>query len=164
MKYEWKLLNAITYKKILYVTEATIVTNADFKGIVLILASDALIIVNLDDDTVRRIISLGQLNVNASDNDPTYLTFKIVRQIEDENVVEMDPACRARVADYVKNTANILNITREEESEMPSPLNPIQNNTDDQFGCYVNPQSRNYFICLLLLAKQLNSDFSFPVL
>lgn len=163
IKYEWKLLNAISHKKILYVTEATIVTNTDFKGIVLILTSDALIIVNIDDDTVRRIISLGQLTVSASDKDPTYLIFKIVKMIEEENIVEMDPACRARVADYVKSTATILNINREEEAEM-TPTNPMQNNTDDQFGCYVNPQNRNYFVCLFLLAKQLNNDYSFPVL
>lgn len=139
-------------------------TNTDFKGIVLILTSDALIIVNIDDDTVKRIISLGQLTVTVSDNDPTYLTFKIVKIAEEENIIEMDPACRARVADYVKTTATILNINREEEAAEMTPTNPIQNNTDDQFGCYVNPQNRNYFVCLLLLAKQLNNDFSFPVL
>ncbi|XP_008197902.1 intermembrane lipid transfer protein VPS13B isoform X1 [Tribolium castaneum] len=159
LKYEWKLLSSLTYKNVLFATEATMFNDSEFKGIGLVLAPDALIIVNLDDDNVKRIISLGQIQVVASDNDPTYLSFRIMKQkCEEECVVEMDPASRARVADYVRSTASLLQLPEVNQHSV------IMDDTNEQINCYVNPQNRNYFVCLLTLAKQMNSNYNFPVL
>lgn len=163
LKYEWKLLNSITYRNVLLAIDATICTDSELKGIALILTTDALIIVNLDDDSVKRIISLGQIQVVVNDHDPTCLSFKIMKQkCEEECIIEMDSASRARVADYVRSTASLLQLPGEinQHSVISSHLDDI----NEEIICYVNPQNRNYFVCLLALAKQMNNNYSFPVL
>jgi vacuolar protein sorting-associated protein 13B len=164
LKYEWKLLNSISYKNVLYATEATTFSDTDFKGIGLILTSDALIIVNIDDDIVKRIISLSQVQAIASDHDPTYLSFRITKKTEEECVVEMDPACRARVADYVRSTASLLQLPGEVTHDHSEMSATHLHDDNEQINCYVNPQNRNYFVCLLSLARHMNTNYSFPVL
>ncbi|RZB39382.1 ATG C domain containing protein [Asbolus verrucosus] len=153
IKYEWKLLHSITFKNVLNVTEATSINNKDFRGIALILTSDALIIVSIDDDIVKRIISLSQLQVVANESDPTLLLFRITKKMEEESIVEMDPACRARVADYVRSTATLLQIPGISQDQPEISPTHLRDEINEQFCCYVNPQT-----------KQMNTNYSFPVL
>ncbi|KAJ8927593.1 hypothetical protein NQ314_019920 [Rhamnusium bicolor] len=179
LKYHWKLINSISHSQLLYVTEATSITNNyQYESIALILTIDALIIINTDEDETQRIISLSELSVTPS-NDPTMVVFKLSPPLvqvksEDETSIEMDPACRARVADYVRSTVGLLNLPESllspEHSEISiSPLSSpgLVSNVSQEctiLSFYVNPQSRNYFLCLFSLAKQHRHNYNFPVL
>lgn len=177
LKYEWKLLRSITYRNVLYVTEATTINNRQYNAVVLILTSDALIIVSLDEDVIKRVLSLDQLEIVQDSDDPTLLSLNLLKEVKvkqqvvvetDDNVImEMDPACRARVADYVRSTASLLQLQSEMNiSDMGSQnlALAVEENNSELLSFYVNPQSRNYFICLLLLAKQNSDSYNFPVL
>lgn len=164
--------------QMLYVTEATSMSSTtNFQAIALILTLDALIVINTDRDETERVINLKELTVGQS-NDPTLLTFKLTAPLaqsksEDMSLMVMDPVNRARVAEYVKSTVGLLNLPNNnvspEHSEISiSPLNsPSLSDIAQEttiLSYYVNPQSRNYFLCLMELAKQQCLNNNFPVL
>nr|XP_023015386.1 vacuolar protein sorting-associated protein 13B-like [Leptinotarsa decemlineata] len=179
LKYNWKHIHAMSPSQILYVAEATnISSTSQYESIALILTVDALIIVNLDEDETQRVISLSDLTV-CPNNDPTLLVFKLTPPLvqaksEDECAAEMDLVSRARVADYVKSTKGLLNLPESENgaehSEIDiSPLSSpgaTENASEEStvLTYYVNLQCRNYFLCLLALAKQQRLNYNFPVL
>lgn len=152
---------------------------AQYEAVALILTTDALIIVNTDEDVPHRLISLSELS-STDNNDPTLLALKLsppmfasLKNNEEDCTVEMDPACRARVADYVRNTVGLLQLPSDfspEHSEMSispllTPSTSIDGNSHEQaLTFYVNPQNKNYFLSMLLLAKQQLQDYSFPIL
>lgn len=85
----------------------------------------------------------------------------------------MDPACRARVADYVRNTAGLLLLSEDlspEQSEMSispllTPSHSVDGNGHEQLlTFYVNPQNRNYFLSMFSFAKQQRENHSFSVM
>lgn len=87
--------------------------------------------------------------------------------------MEMDPACRARVADYVRNTVGLMQMSEDaspDHSEMSispllSPTRSTEGTGHEQLlSFYVNPQNRNYFLSMLGLAKQQCEDYCFPVM
>lgn len=177
LKYMWKFMQSITQSSLLFVTDATWITNeGQYKAVALILTTDVLIIVNTDEDVSQRVISLSELSGAQNSADPTLLSFKIEPSVvppklQDE-VIEMDPACRARVVDYVRNTAGFIQFSEElgsDHSEMsvspcPSPSSSLDIKEQQVLTFYVNPQSRNYFLILLFLAQQQHQNYSFPVL
>lgn len=165
---------------ILFVTEATHISHLNYEAIALILTSEALIIVNTDEDTSHRIISLSELTAVENSLDPTLLSLKLTMptlqapKSSDECAIEMDPDCRARVADYVRNTVGLMMLSSDlspEQSEMS--ISPLETPTPSVDGTasehtvlsfYVSPQNRNYFLNLFSLAKQLSEEYTFPVL
>lgn len=161
-------------------TEATSVSSEyEFVAVTLVLTLDALIIIKNDDDIPQRVISISEVNVTHG-NDPTILTFKLspppIKQkpLEGEGIIEMDPVSRARVADYVKNTVGHLNLPDSAPSEAHSgiSISPLSTPDLDESAnrestiltFFVNPQSRNYFLCLLALAKHQHQNYNFSVL
>lgn len=180
LKYNWKFVQLIP-QNLLYVTEATHISNfSQYEAVALILTSDALIIINTDEDVSQRVISLSELKRADNGNDPTLLSLKVcaiaapqVKINNEEFQAEMDPACRARVEDYVKSTAGLLLLTEDlspEQSEMSispllTPSQSIDGNGNEQLlTFYVNPLSRNYFLSMFLLAKQQVGSYCFPVM
>lgn len=177
LKYSWKLTPALS--NILFVTDATVISNAcQYEAVALILTADALIIVNTDEDIISRVITLSELNTLNNSSDPTLLCLKLCPPIvhpvvKDECMVEMDPACRARVADYVRNTVGLLQMPDDvspDHSEMSiSPLLTPTGTTEGTgheqlLSFYLNPQNRNYFLSMFGLAKQQSEDYCFSVL
>lgn len=160
----------------LYITEATSITNySKYNAITLILTIDALIIINTDEDCTERIISISELTI-LENKDPTVLEFKLTPSLvhvksEDETAIEMDPASRARVADYVRSTVGILNLPVLQSDHSDISISPLSSPDIPDVSpeltvltFYVNPQSRNYFLRLLALAKQHRHNYNFPVL
>lgn len=177
LKYGWKIIAATS--NILFATDATIISSCYlYEAVALILTAEALIIVNTDEDVIQRVISLSELNALNNSNDPTLLSIKLcppVTQpaIKDELTVEMDPACRARVADYVRNTVGALQMPEDvspDHSEMSispllTPTGAAEGGGHEQLlSFYLNPQNRNYFLSMLGLAQQQREDYCFPVL
>ncbi|XP_044753199.1 vacuolar protein sorting-associated protein 13B isoform X2 [Coccinella septempunctata] len=183
LKYDWKM-NTISENssKFLHMTDATSVsTNFQYASVALIITNKNLIIVNADEDVVQNSIILSEVEPLKSNSDPTLLSLElvptkpIVLKVEDDVIVEMDPASRARVADYVKNTVGMLQVAGGSKgpSEMSiSPLSSPGGGNDSEaeskkvLSFYVNPQDRNYFLCLLAMAKHENLDMcnNYPVL
>lgn len=179
LKYNWKLIHWLSQNTLLYVTEATYLkNNTEYEAVALVLTTEALIVINLDDDRTKRIDDLSVLDV-MDNNDPTILSFKITEPVvqvktEDELIIEMDPDCRARVADYVRNTVGLLNLTDNKSTDhsdisispLSSPGTTICPKEEEAtvLSYFVNPQNRNYFICLLSLIKQQKENYNFSVL
>lgn len=174
-------MQLILHSHLLYVTEATCISNfSQYEAVALILTSEALVIINTDEDTSQRVISLTELRSVESGNDPTLLSLKVcpfavpvAKNTQHQECPEMDPACRARVADYVRSTAGLLLLAEDlspEQSEMSispllTPSQSIDGNGNEQLlTFYVNPQSRNYFLSMFSLAKQQCEDRNFPVM
>lgn len=177
IKYNWKFVEAYTKSSLLFMTNATwFIKEGHYEGVALVLTTEALIIVNTTHDISQRVISLSELSGVDNRNDPTLLTLRlspphiVVPKDEDECDVEMDPACRARVADYVRATVGILRIPdiSSEPSELaistcPSPTTRNELYNEQTLTFYVNPESRNYFLNILSLANQKHQNYSFPV-
>ncbi|XP_017781523.1 PREDICTED: vacuolar protein sorting-associated protein 13B [Nicrophorus vespilloides] len=176
LKYKYKFLSD---GHILFVTEATAITNiSQYDAVALILTTESLVIIDVDEDMTQRVLSLSELS-GVNNNDPTLLCLKldppkVSLKTEDDEIVEMDPVSRARVADYVRSTVGLMQLPDSqspEHSEMSispdsSPSgSPNGGNVEETLlTFYVNPQSRNYFLCVLTLAKQQWQEFNFPIL
>lgn len=87
----------------------------------------------------------------------------------------MDPVCRARVADYVKNASGLVQISSLGSTSNHSDIDvspiPSQTSTPLQYSTVqpsitfiVNPQSRKYFCNILTLVQQQSQDNIFKVL
>lgn len=180
LKYNWKNSTVMSSNQFLFVADATSITNDyKFDPVTLILTLEALIVISNEEDCPQRVITLSEVNINQG-SDPALLTFKLspppakTKASETDGVIEMDPVSRARVADYVKNTAGHLHLPATVPSEAHSGLsisplstpdldeNATQESTVLTF--FVNPQSRNYFLCLFALAKHQHQNYNFPVL
>lgn len=180
LKYNWKHSSTVLPNQFLFVTEATSVsTDYEFEAVTLILTIDALNIISNEEDNPQIVISLSEVNVSQG-SDPTILTFKLspppvkAKISEVDGIIEMDPISRARVADYVKNTLGHLNLPDSAPSEAHSgiSISPLSTPDLDEsvtrkstvLTFFVNPQSRNYFLSLLALAKYQHQNYNFPVL
>ncbi|KAK4875062.1 hypothetical protein RN001_011484 [Aquatica leii] len=178
-KYTWKFLESISQKKLLFVTDATWITgDRQYEAVTLILTTTHLVIINSEKDECHRIVTLTELLPVDNITDPTLLNLRLMPSIpsskpKDECLVEMDPACRARVADYVRNTVGVLHFpddTSPDASEMgvspcPSPTSIVDaTKKESLLSFYVNPQNRNYFLTILTLAKHQLQNYSFPIL
>ncbi|XP_056633940.1 intermembrane lipid transfer protein VPS13B isoform X1 [Diorhabda sublineata] len=179
LKYSWKNIQTLSPSHLLYVTEATNISNSyQYEATALILTLENLIVINLNEDLTQRVINLADLSI-CPNNDPTLLVFKLTSPlkqptVEEDGAMEMDPVSRARVAEYVKNTVGVLHLPDTNEivdrtnfdiSPLSSPSVISEVSTESTvLTYYVNLQSRNYFICLLNIAKQQRQNYNFPIL
>lgn len=184
-KYSWKFIQPISKSTtILFATEATAITNfGNYESVALVLTSQALLVINTDEDMTQKILKLTELSGVDNANDPTLLTLKLTApktqapkvRNDDEGAIELDPASRARIADYVRNTIGLMNFTEDNQSSEHSEISISPDQSADEsteeyqkeqttLTFYVKPQSRNYFLCLLSLLKQDYETYSFPVL
>ena len=171
LKYDWKLVTGFGSGRhtLLHVTDATYITPAGtYKAITLILTTQALFLIDTEEDLTKRVLSLTELSGIDQPSDPTLLSFHL------QAPVETEAALNARVVDFVRHTsgmvAEIGNYTAgnqsepEESSSLGSPVNSEQDKNTDPLQFYVNPQSRNYFLSVLALAKRQSQGQGFSVL
>ncbi|KAF5296670.1 hypothetical protein FQR65_LT10210 [Abscondita terminalis] len=179
-KYTWKFPEALCDKTLLFVTDATFISSdRQYEAVTLILTTTHLVIINAENDVCQRRIPLSEIQPVENTTDPTLLNLKLIisfnntSKVQDDCLVEMDPACRARVADYVKSTVGLLHLPENESSgasEMevspcPSPTSAIDVTREESFlSFYVNPQNRDYFLTILILAKHQMQNYSFSIL
>lgn len=185
MKYTWKIIPTAATTDILFVTDATIISNTcQYEAVALILTAEALIIVNTDEDVISRVLALTELIASNNASDPTLLSLKLIKD-DGGSPVEMDPACRARVADYVRNTVGLLQQQQQQQTNDDDDLSPDHSEMsvsplltptgaataadgtaghEQLLSFYLNPQNRNYFLSMLGLAKQQRENYCFHVL
>ncbi|XP_071057652.1 intermembrane lipid transfer protein VPS13B isoform X2 [Onthophagus taurus] len=182
LKYCWKFMPPITKPNVLFVTEATSITiYGQYEAVALILTTEVLIIVNTDDDLTQKVIKLEELCGIENNADPTLLMLKLVpirpvsstRTKLDDCPGELDPISKARIQDYVRNTVGFITFSDASSQHSDISISPdisvdetVEETTREQTGLnfYVNPQNKNYFLCLLSLAKQQHEPYNFPVL
>lgn len=181
LKYKWKFLHNITSNSNLFTAiEATLITNiTEYLPVTLVLTNEALIIFNTDEDSAQRIIHLNEIISIDTTTDPTLICFILKAptkhsECNDPLAIEMDPACRARVANYVRNSASLIHLPSRDSSPDQSdidispicsiPSSPIKHTSDSpQISFFVNPQYRNYFYNMLAFAKQQSQDNTFRI-
>lgn len=183
-KYSWKFIEPLSKStNVLFATDATAITNfGNYEAVALVLTPGALLVINTDEDMTQKMLKLTELCGVDSPNDPTQLTMKLTlptpqvakATTDDEGPIELDAASRARIADYVKNTVGLMIGSENQSSEHSeisiSPDQSVDESNEEHQGeqatltFYVNPESRNYFLCLLSLLKQDYETYSFPVL
>lgn len=77
----------------------------------------------------------------------------------------MDPAARARVVDYVRSTVSGLSeISSISSADLLSTTHTEVEVSRPALMFYLNPQWRNYFLTILLLAKRHSQNRGFSVL
>ncbi|PNF20823.1 hypothetical protein B7P43_G12077 [Cryptotermes secundus] len=169
LKYSWKLIAELGAgcHTLLHVTEATCVTpSGNYEAVALVLTTRALFLVDIEEDLTRRILSLAELSAVEHLSDPTLLCFQF------QPAVELEAASHARVVDFVRRSsgmvADIAHDSAQSEVESSLPGSPVlpepPDSTDTLLMFYVNPQSRNYFLSVLALAKRQSEGRGFAVL
>lgn len=168
--------------KFLHMTDATSVSSTfQYAPVTLIITNKNLIVVNADEDVIQNCFILSEVEPMKINSDPTLLnlvlvpTETVVLKVEDDVIVEMDPASRARVADYVKNTVGLMQVAGGSKGPSEMSISPLSSPGGENEGnaesrktlsFYVNPQDRNYFLCLLAMAKHEDKNVynNYPVL
>jgi len=169
LKYSWKVIAGLGagHHMLLHVTEATYVSpSGSYEAVALVLTTRALFLVDIEEDMTRRVLSLAELSAVEHPSDPTLLCFRF------QATVEMEAASHSRVVDFVRHSSGMVaDIAHDsEQSEVESSLSdsPILSeppgSSDAPLMFYVNPQSRNYFLSVLTLAKRQNEGRGFAVL
>lgn len=180
LKYPWKFPQVLS-GHILYITEATSITqDSMFTAVALILTIENLVVINLENDEIDRIMPLEEV-ISVPNSDPTILTLKHVppkivqkEKLEDELAINMDPEMRARVADYVRSTAGLLRVESEDVPSVHSGISVSPLSSPDivdvsqgesvTLNYLVTTQKIKYFVCVLNLAGQQRSKGHFQVL
>jgi vacuolar protein sorting-associated protein 13B len=169
LKYSWKLIAGLGVGRhaLLHVTEATCRTSSgSYEAVALVLTTRALFLVDMEEDVTRRVLSLAEVSGMEHTADPTLLCFRF------QTAVEVEAASRARVVDFVRHSSGMVpdiapdgTQSEAESSFSSSPvLSETPGSTDASLVFYVNPQSRNYILSLLALAKRQSEGRGFPVL
>ncbi|XP_069674298.1 intermembrane lipid transfer protein VPS13B isoform X2 [Periplaneta americana] len=168
LKYNWKFVAGLGAGRqmLLHMTEATCITpSGSYEAVALVLTTRALFLVDTEEDVTRRVLSLTELSGIEHPSDPTLLCFRL------QTAVENDATSRARVADFVRRSSGmVVDLTHDStQSEAETSLSgsPVPSespsSTEAPLIFYVNPQSRNYFLAVLALAKRQNQGRGFSV-
>jgi vacuolar protein sorting-associated protein 13B len=169
LKYGWKLIAGLGAGRhtLLHVTEATCMTpSGNYEAIALVLTTRALFLVDIEEDLTRRILSLTELSAVEHLSDPTLLCLQF------QPAGELEADSHARVVDFVRRSsgmvADVAHNSAQSEIESSLSGSPVlpepPGSADTLLMFYVNPQSRNYFLSVLSLAKRQSEGRGFAVL
>nr|CAD7571020.1 unnamed protein product [Timema californicum] len=169
LKYNWKLVAGLASGRhtLLHVTEATCISPSGiYEPVALVLTTQALFLINTEEDTTQRVLSLSELSGLDHPTDPTLLCFQFQMP---PMPMEMDPTSHARVVEFVRRSSGMVNFGNDsnsdaESSQSGSPLLNDVMSFDTPLTFYVNPQLRNYFLSVLALAKRQSQGRGFAVL
>nr|CAD7196002.1 unnamed protein product [Timema douglasi] len=169
LKYNWKLVAGLASGRhtLLHVTEATCISPSGiYEPVALVLTTQALFLINTEEDTTQRVLSLSELSGLDHPTDPTLLCFQFQMPTMP---MEMDPTSHARVVEFVRRSSGMVNFGNDSNSDAESSHSgsPLLNDVmsfDTPLTFYVNPQLRNYFLSVLALAKRQSQGRGFAVL
>lgn len=182
LKYKWKFLyNLYSNCNLFAAIEGTLITKScEYIAVALVLTNEALIIFNTDEDVAQRVVQLNEIDSVDINTDPTLVTFNLkpLKSTESsDSLIEMDPACRARVANFVKNSSLVhlpsrdtspcrsdMDISSNGSASINNSCSPVKCTDIPQLTFYVNPKYKNYFYNMVALAKQQGQDNTFKLL
>ncbi|KAJ8868198.1 hypothetical protein PR048_032007 [Dryococelus australis] len=169
LKYGWKLVAGLAAGRhtLLHVADATLRTpSGGYKPVALVLTTQALFVVDSEEDVTQRVLSLSELCVAERCPDPTLLSFQFKMPAMP---MDMDPASHARVVDYVRHSTSLMHggnddIHSEAGTSQSEGSSCEQGHLDTPLTFLISPLWRNYFVCVLELAKRHSQGRGFAVL
>lgn len=172
LKYTWKVLqNATAHNKFIAIIEV------DFEGtpMLLIVSLETLVLIDVTEDVIKRAISVSEISDVFTDG-LTEIRIALVQPVKPppQNAeafeIEMDPVSRARVADYVKNSAGLVQLSplgstsNSDDESVVAPQRPLISLAQPSLVFHVNSPIRNYLCDILELVRQQNKNNTFRVL
>ncbi|XP_015175870.1 PREDICTED: vacuolar protein sorting-associated protein 13B isoform X1 [Polistes dominula] len=172
IRYAWRLLPLLeNCDNILHVTNADyVLQQGSNRAVTLVLTRQALLLVNIAEDSVEKILPLKELTSIDHSSESTMLclycppaTTQTSRALSPTEH-EMDQEMRARVAEYVRTSSTGLASLSTNSDEQSDILESSTTNSEHTFTFYVCPETRNYLLSLFNIAKRQSQGSGFTVL
>ncbi|KAI4504385.1 hypothetical protein M0802_000856 [Mischocyttarus mexicanus] len=173
IRYAWRLLPLLenTCDNILHVVNADyVLQQGSNRAVTLVLTRQALLLVNIAEDTVEKILPLKELTSIDHSSESTMLclycppaTTQTSRALSPTEH-EMDQEMRARVAEYVRTSSTGLASLSTNSDEQSDILETSTTNSEHTLTFYVCPETRNYLLSLFNIAKRQSQGSGFTVL
>ncbi|XP_011871179.1 PREDICTED: vacuolar protein sorting-associated protein 13B isoform X1 [Vollenhovia emeryi] len=173
VRYTWRLSPLLdhSHDSILHVTSADyVIHQGSNRAVTLVLTRQALLLVNMAEDSVERIFSLKELTSVDHITDSTMLclycpptAIQLSRPLSPAEH-EMNQEMRARVEEYVRTSSTGLasvSTNSDRQSDIFERASPHPEHT---LTFYVCPDTRNYLLSLFNIAKRQNQCSGFAVL
>ncbi|XP_070530231.1 intermembrane lipid transfer protein VPS13B isoform X2 [Cardiocondyla obscurior] len=173
VRYTWRLSSLLdhSHDSILHVTSADyVIHQGSNRAVTLVLTRQALLLVNMAEDSVERIFSLKELTSVDHITESTMLclycpptAIQLNRPLSPAEH-EMNQEMRARVEEYVRTSSTGLasvSTNSDRQSDIFERASPHPEHT---LTFYVCPDTRNYLLSLFNIAKRQNQNSGFTVL
>ncbi|XP_032691389.1 vacuolar protein sorting-associated protein 13B isoform X2 [Odontomachus brunneus] len=173
VRYTWRLSSLLehSHDSILHVTSADhVIHQGSNRAVTLVLTRQALLLVNMAEDSVERIFSLKELTSVDHITESTMLCLycppvatQSSRSLSPAEH-EMDQEMRARVAEYVRTSSTGLASVSTNSDKQSDTFEKVSPHPEHTLTFYVCPDTRNYLLSLFNIAKRQNQGFGFAVL
>ncbi|XP_047349792.1 vacuolar protein sorting-associated protein 13B isoform X2 [Vespa velutina] len=173
IRYAWRLLPLLenTRDNILHVANADyVLQQGNNRAVTLVLTRQALLLVNIAEDSVEKILPLKELTSIDHSSESTMLclycppTIPQINRTLSPTEHEMDQEMRARVAEYVRTSSTGLASLSTNSDGQSDILETPTTNSDHILTFYVSPETRNYLVSLFNIAKRQSQGSGFTVL
>ncbi|XP_043466399.1 vacuolar protein sorting-associated protein 13B [Leptopilina heterotoma] len=174
LRYVWRLMPLLAKSgdSILHVASADhVVHQGSNRAVILVLTRQALLLVNVDEDSVEKIFSLKELIGADHPSDSTMLRLFCpspvthpARNISPMEHTEMNQEMRARVAEFLRTSSTgiaSLSTNSDAQSDTHETILPPP---ESSLTFYVSPDSRNYLLTVFNVAKKQSQGSGFNVL
>ncbi|XP_015594814.1 vacuolar protein sorting-associated protein 13B isoform X2 [Cephus cinctus] len=174
VRYAWRLMPLLSNgnDSILHVASADrVIHQGSNQAVMLVLTRQALLLVDVVEDSVEKIFPLSELTSLDHPSESTMLCLyyppavtQPVRPVSPTEHHEMDQEMRARVEEFVRTSSTGLGSlptnsdAQSDTSEIAAPQ------PDDTLTFYVSADLRNYLLSLINIAKRQNQTSGFIVL
>ncbi|EFN66110.1 Vacuolar protein sorting-associated protein 13B [Camponotus floridanus] len=173
VRYTWRLSPLLdhSHDSILHVTSADyVIHQGSNRAVTLVLTRQALLLVNMAEDSVERIFSLKELTSVDHITDSTMLclycppaTTQSSRPLSPADH-EMNQEMRARVEEYVRTSSTGLASVSTNSDRQSDTFEKTSPHPEHTLTFYVCPDTRNYLLSLFNIAKRQNQGSGFAVL
>ncbi|XP_012543255.1 vacuolar protein sorting-associated protein 13B isoform X3 [Monomorium pharaonis] len=173
VRYIWRLSPLLdhSHDSILHVTSADyVIHQGSNRAVTLVLTRQALLLVNMAEDSVERIFSLKELTSVDHITETTMLCLycpptavQLSRPLSPAER-EMNQEMRARVEEYVRTSSTGLASVSTNSDRQSDTLEKVSLHPEHTLTFYVCPDTRNYLLSLFNIAKRQNQGSGFAVL
>ncbi|KAJ8683631.1 hypothetical protein QAD02_019423 [Eretmocerus hayati] len=178
LRYAWRLMSLLekSQDSILHVSNADhVMLQGASKAVTLILTRQALLIVNVAEDSVEKIYSLKDLVGADHPPEPTmfrlYCTtnsqsppFRKVSPVE-QTEIRMDKQMRARVAEFLRTSSTgIASVSTNSDAQSESQDAVSLPDVENILTFNINSDSQSYLLALFNLAKRQSEGSGFTVI
>ncbi|XP_039314180.1 vacuolar protein sorting-associated protein 13B [Solenopsis invicta] len=173
VRYTWRLSSLLdhSHDSILHVTSADyVIHQGSNRAVTLVLTRQALLLVNLAEDSVERIFSLKDLTSVDHITESTMLclycpptAIQLSRPLSPAEH-EMNQEMRARVEEYVRTSSTGLASVSTNSDRQSDTFERTSPHPEHTLTFYVCPDTRNYLLSLFNIAKRQNQGSGFAVL
>ncbi|XP_071652871.1 intermembrane lipid transfer protein VPS13B isoform X2 [Temnothorax longispinosus] len=173
VRYTWRLSPLLDHSQdsILHVTSADyVIHQGSNRAVTLVLTRQALLLVNMAEDSVERIFSLKELTSVDHITESTMLclycpptAIQLSRPLSPAEH-EMNQEMRARVEEYVRTSSTGLASVSTNSDRQSDTFERASPHPEHTLTFYVCPDTRNYLLSLFNIAKRQNQGSGFAVL